>query len=226
MLELRAPASGNGWKCTICLEEIGLEYDLKEVNLVALEQKQPEFLKLNPNGRAPVLIDHDNDGFVVFDSCAILVYLAEKTGKLMSDDPKLRSQTIQWLFFQSSGIGPMHGQAGVFTNYFPTKHPDVIERFRNESRRLYTVLDTVLADRTYLVGEEFSIADIASFAWSIFVGYAGIDLEGLDNLKRWQDKISERPGVQRGLKEPALPEMTEEMRETFPKMIMESIIQQ
>ena len=157
MITLYTTATPNGIKASIALEEMGLPYDVHAIDLSSLEQKQDWFLKINPNGRIPAIVDHDADDFAVFESGAILMYLAEKTGQLMPADPLQRSAVIQWLMFQMGGIGPMMGQANVFFRYAPEKIPYAIERYQRESRRLFEVLDTHLQDREFLAGD-YSIA--------------------------------------------------------------------
>ena len=165
MIELLTAATPNGHKVSIALEEMNIPYQVRAINLSALEQKQDDFLALNPNGRIPVIIDHENDDFVVFESGAILLYLAEKTGQLIPSDEKARSQVVQWLMFQMGGLGPMMGQANVFYRYAEEKIDYAIQRYQNESRRLLTVLDTQLQQHEYLAGD-YSIADIANFSWA------------------------------------------------------------
>lgn len=200
-LSLYTAATPNGYKVSVALEEMGLVYDVHRVDLAAGEQKTPAFLKLSPNGRVPALVD---DGFAIFESGAILVYLAEKTGLLMPTDVQGRSRVMQWLMFQMSGIGPMMGQANVFYRYFPEKIPSAIARFQGEGRRLFTVLDRQLADSEYLAGD-YSIADIANWCWVRTAKWSGIETEGLPNLLRWKAAIAERPAAQRGI---AVPEAT------------------
>ena len=161
MIDLYTAATPNGYKVSVALEELGLPYELHTLDLAAQEQKQPWFLAINPNGRIPAIIDHDENDFAVFESGAILVYLAEKTGRLMPHDPKGRSRVMQWLMFQMGGIGPMMGQANVFYRYLPEKIPLAIHRYQNESKRLFRVLDTHLAEHEWLAGD-YSIADIAN----------------------------------------------------------------
>ncbi len=173
MIDLYTSPTPNGWKASIMLEEIGLPYTVKPIRLAMLEQKQEWYLKLNPNGRIPTIVDHDEGGFAVFESGAILVYLAEKTGQLMPKDTKGRSTVIQWLMFQMGGIGPMQGQANVFYRYAPEKIPYAIERYQKETKRLYKVLDHRLADREYLAGD-YSIADIATWPWVTLHGQVAI----------------------------------------------------
>lgn len=202
MIDLFSAATPNGWKVSIALEELGLPYDLHTLNLGALEQKEPAYLQLNPNGRIPTIVDRDNDDFVVFESGAILWYLAEKTGRLLPQEPKAKSEVLQWLMFQVGGVGPMQGQANVFRNYFEKQIPEAIERYRKETRRLYEVLNTRLVDRDYLV-DDYSIADIATFPWVSSYEWSGIDVTGLTNLTAWLQRIAIRPGVMRGLQNPA-----------------------
>jgi glutathione S-transferase len=197
MIELFTAATPNGWKVSIALEEMGLPYTVRHIQLSKNEQKEPWYLKLNPNGRIPTIVDHDNGDFAVFESGAILIYLAEKTGKLMPKDVKGRSLVIQWLMFQMGGIGPMMGQANVFFRYAPEKIPYAIDRYQRESRRLLEVLDTRLKDNEYLAGD-YSIADIASWCWARGHDWGGISIDGLDALKRWIDLIGARPAVQKG----------------------------
>src|SRR6187397_1601473 len=161
MIELFTAATPNGWKVSIALEELGLPYTVRPISLGKLEQKEEWFLKINPNGRIPAIIDHDNGDFAVFESGAILIYLAEKTGKLLPTDTKGRSVAIQWLMFQMGGIGPMQGQANVFFRYAPEKIQYAIDRYQNETKRLYQVLDRRLGEAEYLAGD-YSIADIAT----------------------------------------------------------------
>ncbi len=202
MIDLYTAGTPNGWKASIMLEEIELPYTVKAVQLDAMEQKEYWFLRLNPNGRIPVIVDRDAGDFAVFESGAILLYLAEKTGKLLPSDPKGRSVAIQWLMFQMGGVGPMQGQANVFFRYAPEKIPFAIERYHNEVRRLYEVLDRRLGEAEYLAGD-YSVADIATWPWVRLHGWAGVEVEGLDHLKRWLDALEARPAVQRGFNVPA-----------------------
>lgn len=202
MITLYSAATPNGYKASIVLEEMGLDYTLKRIDLGAGEQKQDWFLDINPNGRIPAIVDHDNDDFAVFESGAILVYLAEKTGKLMPADPKGKSVVMQWLMFQMGGVGPMQGQANVFNRYFPEKIQSVIDRYQNETRRLYEVIDRRLNDSAFLGGENYSIADIANWTWVRSHEWAGVSIDGLDALKAWHETIAARPAVERGLQQP------------------------
>ena len=197
MIELFTSATPNGWKISITLEELGLPYSVRHIRLDKKEQKEPWYLKINPNGRIPTIIDHDNGDFAVFESGAIMIYLAEKTGKLMPRDVKGRSTVIQWLMFQMGNVGPMMGQANVFFRYAPEKIPYAIDRYHREVRRLLEVLDTRLADREYLSGD-YSIADIANWSWVRGHKWSGVGIDGLDHLRRWLDRVGARPAVKRG----------------------------
>ena len=203
MIDLYTSPTPNGWKASIMLEEIGLPYTVKPIRLEMLEQKQDWYLKLNPNGRIPTIVDRDGGDFAVFESGAILIYLAEKTGQLMPQDRRGRSTVIQWVMFQMGGIGPMQGQANVFYRYAPEKIPYAIDRYQKETKRLYTVLDKRLADREYLCGD-YSIADIATWPWVSLHGWAGVDIDDLPHLQRWIGEVGTRPAVEKGR---AIPEM-------------------
>ena len=198
MIDLYTAATPNGYKVSIALEELDLPYELHAFNLSEGTQKEPWFLAINPNGRIPAIVDRGNGDFAVFESGAILIYLAEKTGRLMPADEKGRSRVVQWLMFQMGGLGPMMGQANVFTRYFPEQIPSVIDRYLRESRRLLEVLDRRLGEEEYLAGD-FSIADIANFAWARTHSWPGVEVTGLHNLQRWLDAIAARPAVERGL---------------------------
>ena len=198
MIELYTAATPNGHKISISLEELGLPYEVHALSFDRQEQKAPEFLRINPNGRIPAIVD---DGFAVFESGAILLYLAEKTGRLLPSDPKGRSLAIQWLMFQMGGVGPMQGQANVFFRYFPEKLQGAIDRYQHETRRLYEVLDRRLGEAEYLAGD-YGIADIATFPWVRIHDWAGVAIDGLEHLQRWMDAIAVRPAVQRGLQVP------------------------
>ena len=207
MIDLYTAATPNGYKVSIALEELDLPYKLHVLSLAEGDQKRPWFLAINPNGRIPAIVDRDNGDFAVFESGAILIYLAELTGRLIPSDEQGRSRVIQWLMFQMGGLGPMMGQANVFTRYFPEQIPSVQQRYLRESRRLLEVLDGHLAEVEYLAGD-YSIADIANFAWARAYAWPGIDISGLDHLQRWLDAIASRPAVQRGLLKP--PRATDE----------------
>jgi len=201
MIDLYTAPTPNGWKASIMLEELALPYTVKPLDLGALEQKQESFLRINPNGRIPAIVDHDADDFAVFESGAILLYLAEKTGRLLPGSAKGRSLAIQWLMFQMGGVGPMQGQANVFTRYAPEQIPFAIERYQREVRRLYEVLDRRLSEAEYLA-DEYSVADIATWPWVRLAGWAGVSTEGLDNLERWFEVVGRRPAVEKGKEVP------------------------
>jgi glutathione S-transferase len=201
MIDLYTAATPNGWKVSITLEELELPYELQAIDLSPGEQKQPAFTAINPNGRIPAIVDRDAGGFAVFESGAIMIYLAEKAGRLLPTDPKGRSRVLQWLMFQMGGLGPMMGQANVFTRYFPEKIPAAIDRYRRESRRLLEVLDGHLAGHEYLAGD-YSIADIANWSWAHIHDWPGVGIDGLDHLQRWMAAIAVRPAVQAGVARP------------------------
>lgn len=201
MIDLYTAATPNGHKISIALEELELPYTLHKLDLSKNEQKQPWFLELNPNGRIPAIVDRTEDNFAVFESGAILIYLAEKTGCLMPSDMKGRSRVLQWLMFQMGGIGPMMGQANVFFRYFPEKIQAAIDRYQGESKRLFRVLDGQLKDHEFLAGD-YSIADIANWAWVRTYRWSGVDVEDLPHLKRWMETIRARPAVQKGIMMP------------------------
>jgi GST-like protein len=189
---------------SILLEELGLSYQVEPIDLSARQQKQDWFLQLNPAGRIPVIVDTDNDDFAIFESGAILIYLAEKAGQLLPTDVKGRSTVIQWVMFQMAGLGPMMGQANVFYRYAPEKIEYAIGRYQREVRRLLEVLDQRLEKHEYLAGA-YSIADIASFPWARSHAWSGVSVEGLVHVQRWLRAIEARPAVQRGLLVPAPP---------------------
>ena len=201
MIDLYTAATPNGHKISIALEELALPYELHVLELGRNEQKEPWFTAINPNGRIPAIVDRANDNFAVFESGAILIYLAEKTGRLLPQDPKGCSLVLQWLMFQMGGIGPMMGQANVFYRYFPEKIQPAIDRYQGECRRLFRVLDGHLAQHEFLAGE-YSIADIANWAWVRTHRWSGVETEGLPHLQRWIRQIRARPAVLRGIEQP------------------------
>ncbi len=204
-IHLYTASTMNGWKPTIFLEEAGVDYELTFIDFAKKEQKSDWYLKLNPNGRIPTIVDRGNDDFVVFESGAILWYLAEKYGAFLPEEPKLRSETLQWLMFQMAGIGPMLGQAMYFQRIAAPngqEEPFSIKRYVEESRRLLEVLNTRLEGREYLVGDAFSIADIATYPWARAYPWARVSIDGLEHLKAWFDRIDARPAVQRALEKP------------------------
>lgn len=201
MIELYTAATPNGHKISIALEELGLPYNVHHLSLSKNEQKEPEYLKLNPNGRIPTIIDRDNNDFVVFESGAILMYLAEKTGKLLSSDSDERSREIQWLMFQMGGIGPMMGQANVWFRYWDETYQPAIDRYQNETKRLFGVMDGHLKGREYLANE-LSIADIANWAWVRIYDWSGVSIDDFPHLSAWLDRLDQRPAFQKGIKTP------------------------
>lgn len=201
MIELYTAATPNGHKVSVALEELGLTYETRKIDLSANEQKEPWFLAINPNGRIPAIIDREAD-LTVFESGAILIYLAEKTGRLMPADPAGRYATLQWLMFQMGGVGPMMGQANVFSRYAPEKIPFAIERYQRESRRLFEVLDGRLKDSPWLAGEHYTIADIANWCWVRTHFWSGVEIDDLEHLSAWVKRIAEQPAAQRGIAVP------------------------
>lgn len=201
MIDFYTAGTPNGQKVAIALEELGLTYRVHALSLSKGNQNQPEYLAINPNGKIPAIIDRDEEDFIVFESGAILIYLAEKTGRLLPKDPKARTTVIQWLMFQMAGIGPMMGQAGHFLKSAPESIPYAIERYQKESRRLLEVLEGRLNAADYLAGE-YSIADIATYPWVAAHGYSEISLEGLPKVEAWLERVGSRPAVQAGLKIP------------------------
>ena len=176
---------------------MGLPYTVHQVDVTTGIQKEPDFLAINPNGRIPAIVDRDNDDFAIFESGAIMIYLAEKSGKLLPADVKGRSRVIQWLMFQMGGLGPMQGQANVFYRYFPEKIPSAIARYQKETKRLYGVLDRQLRENEYLAGD-FSIADIANWSWARMHDWAGVSIDEFPNLQRWLKQIESRPACAKG----------------------------
>ena len=201
MIDFYTAATPNGHKVSCTLEALEMDYEVHVVNLVEGEQKKPAFLKISPNGRIPAIVDRDANNLSIFESGAIMIYLAEKAGKLISQDPLKKAKVLEWLMFQMGGVGPMMGQANVFFRYFPEKIQPAIDRYQNEGRRLFEVLDTHLKDHEWLAGE-FSIADIANWCWVRTHKWSGINLEGLDNLDRWIKAMYEQPGMVKGIEVP------------------------
>jgi glutathione S-transferase/GST-like protein len=198
MITLYTSPTPNGYKVSVALEEMQLPYAVHAVDLMQGEQKTAEFLSLNPNGRIPVIV---HDGFAVFESGAILLYLAELSGRLLPTEPKARSRVVQWLMFQMGGIGPMMGQANVFYRYFPERIQPAIDRYHGEVRRLFGVLDRHLARNEWLAGD-YSIADIANWCWTRTARWSGVDPEPYTHMARWHRAIAERPAAQRGIAVP------------------------
>ncbi|KAL2912917.1 Glutathione S-transferase 2 [Polyrhizophydium stewartii] len=195
----------NGWKASIALEELGLKYNVHHIQFSKMEQKEEWFLKLNPNGRIPTIVDHSRNDFAVFESGAILLYLAEHYDpehKLLSANPDIRSQTIQWIMWQMGGLGPMMGQANHFVRYAPEKIPYGMKRYTDESLRLLQVLERQLSDgREYIVGE-YSMADIACFGWVACYSYPGLSLETCPHVEKWLFRVGSRDAVRRGTNVP------------------------
>ncbi|WP_248320039.1 glutathione binding-like protein [Caballeronia sp. Sq4a] len=202
MIDVYSWPTPNGHKIHIMLEETGLEYRAHPVDIGAGDQFKPDFLAISPNNKIPAIIDNDGpEGkpFALFESGAILVYLAEKTGKMLPADAIGRYTTIQWLMFQMGGVGPMLGQTHHFRNYAPEKIDYAINRYTNEARRLYGVMDKQLGVTQYLAGNEYTIADIATFPWTRSWENQGIVLDEFPNVRRWFDAIAARPAVERGV---------------------------
>jgi len=201
MIDLYTAKTPNGYKVSVTLEELDLPYTYHELDLSALEQKEDWFLKINPNGRIPAIIDRDAGDFAIFESGAIMMYLADKAGRLLPTETEARSRVIQWLMFQMGGIGPMMGQANVFYRYHPEKIQSAIDRYQKESRRLFEVLDRRLAENTWLA-DDYSIADIANWCWVRRHEWSGISIDGLTHLQRWMQAMAERPACVRGVNIP------------------------
>jgi len=204
-ITLYTAPTANGWKASIALEELGIDYDVEYLHFDKNEQKTPDFLKLNPNGRIPVIVDHDHDDFVLAESGAILLYLAERSGKLWPTDSRLRHKAMQWLMFQMSAIGPMLGQAMFFQRIAAPKgivDEYAIERYVTESKRLLGVLNDALRDQEYLCGA-YSMVDIATFPWARAYRWANVDISDLTHLTAWLARVEAREAVQRGLCVPA-----------------------
>lgn len=202
MIDLYTAPTPNGHKVSILLEELSANYRVIPIDISRGEQFRPDYIRLNPNARIPTIVDHDAGDFVVFESGAILIYLAEKYGRFLPTDIQGRSRVLQWLMFQMGGIGPMQGQANVFYRYFPEKIQPAIDRYQKETARLYRVLDARLRDHEYLAGE-YSIADIATYPWVRIHNWAGVDVHELPHLRAWMERLRHRPAVQRGLDVPA-----------------------
>ncbi len=201
MIDLYTAPTPNGHKASVTLEELELPYKAIAIDLSKNVQKEEWFLALNPNGRIPVIVDRDADDLAIFETGAIMIYLAEKTGRLLPTQAAPRARVIEWLMFQMGGIGPMMGQANVFFRYFPEKIQSVIDRYQHESRRLFEVLDRRLSESEWLA-DEFSIADIANWCWVRTYRWSGVEVEGLPNLRRWLDAMKERPACRKGCEVP------------------------
>ncbi|RQS07682.1 glutathione S-transferase family protein [Burkholderia sp. Bp9002] len=202
MIDVYSWATPNGHKVHILLEETGLDYRVHPIDIGAGDQFQPDFLKISPNNKIPAIVDPDGPGgkpIALFESGAILIYLAEKAGRFLPEDPVARYATLQWLMFQMGGIGPMLGQAHHFRLYAPEKIDYAVNRYTNEAHRLYNVMDKRLGETAYLAGDEYTIADIATFPWTRSWQNQGIVLDEFPNVKRWHEAIAARPAVQRGV---------------------------
>ena len=203
MIDLYYWPTPNGHKISIALEEMGLEYTVKPVNIGAGDQFAPDFLAFSPNNRMPAIIDHngpDGDQISVFESGAILMYLAEKTGQLMPSDLKGRKSVMEWLMWQMGGFGPMLGQAHHFNYYAPDRIDYAMTRYSNEANRLYGVLDRQLARNEYVAGSDYSIADIAILPWSRTYERQNVNIDDYPSVKRWRQMLGERPAVIAGMK--------------------------
>ena len=203
MIDLYTWSTPNGRKVSIMLEECGLPYSVHSINIGKDEQFQPDFLKISPNNKIPAIVDHDN-GRSLFESGAILIYLAEKAGKFMGEQPDDRWPVLEWLMWQMGGVGPMLGQAHHFLRFNPGKAPYAEERYGNEAKRLYGVAEQRLGRVRYLAGDFLSIADFATWPWFSRFEWQGIDLDQFPNVARWYRELADRPGVQRGYDVPAM----------------------
>tara|TARA_B100000029_G_C17524646_1_gene941225 strand:+ start:94 stop:771 length:678 start_codon:yes stop_codon:yes gene_type:complete len=225
MIELYTSPTPNGHKISIALEEMGLDYEVKPIDLMNNEQKTKDFLAICPNGRIPAIVDTDKSNFAVFESGAILLYLSEITGKFLPSESKLRSEVIQWVMFQMSGIGPMQGQANVFFRYFPEEIKSVIDRYQNETKRLYKVLDNQLKGKEFICGD-LSIADFASFPWVNIHEWSGVEIKDLKNLSDWVKRCNDRPAFQAGLDIPFKREIPSEEEAERIKKAARKILQE
>ncbi len=198
MIDLYTHTTPNGRKISIMLEEVELPYEFHQIHINQGQQFTPEYLAINPNGKIPAIVDR-SAGITVFESGAILQYLAEKTGKLLPTDRNSRYQVLQWLFFQVGGVGPMFGQLSFFTHFAPEKIPYAIDRYTKETYRQYAVMDKQLSKHEYIAGSLFSIADVAIFPWVGAYDFMGTSLDDYANLKRWFELVKQRPAVQRGM---------------------------
>ena len=200
MIDLFTSPTPNGHKVSIALEEMSLDYEVHTIDLRSGEQKQEPFLTHSPNGRIPAIYDREYD-LSIFESGAIMIHLAEKSGKFLPSDVVGRSHVIQWPMFQMGGVGPMMGQANVFFRYFPEKIQPAIDRYQSEGRRLFEVLNTQLGKTEYLAGD-YSIADMANWAWVRSHRWGGIEIDGLGHLQRWHNAIKVRPAAEKGITVP------------------------
>jgi GST-like protein len=201
MIDLYTFTTPNGRKASIMLEEVELPYNVHKIDITKGDQFTPEFVAINPNSKIPAIVDQDT-GITVFESGAILIYLAEKTGKLLPTDSKERFQVLSWLMLQMGSVGPMFGQLNHFKKFAPEKIPYAIERYEKETLRLYSVLEGQLAEREFICGD-YSIADIATYPWVAIHEWQGLTLDSHPNLKRWVETVQQRPAVERGMAVPA-----------------------
>ncbi|QCP48801.1 glutathione S-transferase family protein [Trinickia violacea] len=202
MIDVYSWATPNGHKVHIMLEETGLAYNVHPIDIGAGDQFKPEFLAISPNNKIPAIVDSEGPGgkpLSLFESGAILIYLAEKTGKFLAADPAARYATLQWLMFQMGSVGPMFGQTHHFRLYAPEQIEYAVNRYTNETKRLYGVMDTKLGKTQFLAGNDYSIADIASFPWTRSWKNQGVELDDFPNVKRWHEAIAARPAVQRAV---------------------------
>ena len=209
MIDLYTWSTSNGRKASIMLEELGADYTVHPIHIGKGDQFAPDYLAINPNGKIPAIVDSDGPGgapITVFESGAILIYLAEKSGRFLPTEPVARMEVIQWLMFQMGGIGPMFGQVHHFLRAAKEQVPYGIERYGTEVRRLYGVLDRRLDGRDHLAGDGYSIADIATYPWVVRHEWQQVDLAEFPNVKRWYDPVGSRPAVQRGLQIPPPPQ--------------------
>jgi GST-like protein len=198
MIELYTTSTPNGHKASCTLEELEIPYEVHPIDFSTGQQKEEAFLQINPNGRIPAIIDRGADNLTIFESGAIMIYLAEKADRLIPNDSAGRAKVMQWLMFQMGGIGPMMGQANVFYRYFPEKLQPAIDRYQNESRRLFEVLDRRLGESEWLA-DDYSIADIANWCWVRTYKWSGVSRDGLENLDRWLGVMKEKPGLRKGI---------------------------
>ena len=201
MIDLYTFTTPNGRKASIMLEEVELPYNVHKIDITKNDQFSPEYIAINPNSKIPAIVDRDTD-ITVFESGAILMYLAEKTGKFLPPDQKKRYLVIEWLMLQMGSVGPMFGQLNHFKKFAPEKIEYAIARYEKETLRLYGVLDRQLKDNEYICGD-YSIADIATYPWVAVYEFQGLTLDNHPNLKRWVETVQQRPAVQRGMKVPA-----------------------
>ncbi len=201
MIDLYTFTTPNGRKASIMLEEVGLSYNVHKIDITKNDQFTPEYVAINPNSKIPAIIDQET-GITIFESGAILIYLAEKTGKLLPSDQKAKFQVIEWLMLQMGSVGPMSGQLNHFKKFAPEKIPYAIERYEKETLRLYGVLDKQLTDNEFICGE-YSIADIATYPWVAIYEFQGLTLDNHPHLKRWVETVQNRPSVQKGMQVPS-----------------------